>query len=195
MSAISRAIQQDRIEQNISQGLLARMIGVSQQVLSRWESGLALPRGHRADDLIRILGAESHTAKIIEKLREIEPRSMDGPSMGIEGNRNQLLAQALRGSEPPPKSPRGPTREEALAEALRMIRPVTRSPLMQFSTAQDLQMQFAKATDQLARVTSLMGRVANQMTEATELLARLQPAIERLREEERASQQTEPKTD
>jgi transcriptional regulator with XRE-family HTH domain len=195
MSAISRAIQQDRLEQNISQGLLARMMGVSQQVLSRWESGLALPRGHRADELIRILGPESHTAKIIEKLREIEPRSMDGPSMGIEGNRNQLLAQALRGSELPPKSPQGPTREEALAEALRMIRPVPRSPLMQFSTAQDLQMQFAKATDQLARVTSLMGRVANQMTEATELLARLQPAIEKLREEESSRQQTEPKTD
>jgi hypothetical protein len=37
-----------------------------------------------------------------------------------------------------------------------------------------------------------MGRVANQMAEATELLSLLQPAIERLREEERAREQPAP---
>lgn len=191
MSSISQAIQKDRLEQNISQGLLARMVGVSQQVLSRWESGQSLPRGLRVDELIRVLGPNSHTAQIIKQLREIEPRSLESLTQVVPNNRNELLAQALRRDESESsKLEREAAKRLALAEALRTFgeKEFTRRPplSMAFTTAQDLQMQFAKASDQLIRVTSLMGRVAVQMTEATEILARLQPAIEQLREEERA---------
>lgn len=48
-----------REDAGLSQGDLARALGVSQASVSRWESGDQVPRAHRALELVELLDGEA----------------------------------------------------------------------------------------------------------------------------------------
>jgi transcriptional regulator with XRE-family HTH domain len=61
MATLAQCIAADRKTLGMSQGDLARRLGVSQQSVAKWEAG-AVPRGRHMTDLTKVLGAQSRTA-------------------------------------------------------------------------------------------------------------------------------------
>ena len=58
MSALGDVVRLLREQQGMGQEQLAASLGVSQQTVSRWEHGLAVPRPGRVVELARLLGTE-----------------------------------------------------------------------------------------------------------------------------------------
>lgn len=66
--SLAKSIAADRQRTGMSQADLARLVGVSQQSVAKWESGSATPRGKRLSRLVDALGNSSHTAAQIKKI-------------------------------------------------------------------------------------------------------------------------------
>jgi transcriptional regulator with XRE-family HTH domain len=67
----------------LSQQALARDLAVVQQSLSRWESGIALPRDFRMNQIAQYFGEDSQTARVMSEIRQARKtkrRSMAGLS-------------------------------------------------------------------------------------------------------------------
>lgn len=58
MSLLGETLKIRREELRLGQDQVAGELGVSQQTVSRWEKGLALPRPSRVSDLAQLLGLE-----------------------------------------------------------------------------------------------------------------------------------------
>lgn len=65
---LGEALVEDRLRLGISQAEFAHALRVSQQSLSKWEGGVAVPRDHRLMAIREVLGADSESAKVIEGL-------------------------------------------------------------------------------------------------------------------------------
>lgn len=63
---LAKAIEADRQRLGLSQAELARLVGVSQQSVSKWEESRSLPRGKRAAQLVHALGRNSQTASALK---------------------------------------------------------------------------------------------------------------------------------
>ena len=193
MADVGTALLNDRIEQGITQGALAREIGVSQQILSKWEANLSFPRGRRVDDLIRALGRQSRTAQVLTELREKHPRLFLAPGAGalpmsIEARerllredaeelaRRQMINQAaVKYQEMGAGQPQDPQ-----AMFFRKAMPSPPYPEVNPPSVESLQIQFVRASEQLVRITALVGRVAAQLDDTAALLAKVGDAIKNL---------------
>lgn len=65
---LAKSIATDRQALGLSQHDLAEKVGVTQQSVSKWEEGLARPRGKRLNALIAALGKKSHTAAAVSRI-------------------------------------------------------------------------------------------------------------------------------
>lgn len=68
MNALAKAIAQDRMRLGMSQQELAAQLGVSQQSVSKWEEGTAVPRSARLRQLAQTMGNESHTTLTVNRM-------------------------------------------------------------------------------------------------------------------------------
>lgn len=190
MADIGTALLNDRIEQGITQGALAREIGVSQQILSKWEGNLSFPRGKRVDDLIRALGRQSRTAQVLTELRETHPRLFLAPGAGalpmsIEARerllredaaelarRQMINSAAVKYQEMSAGQPEDP-------RAMFFRKSMSPPPYKEVTpnSVDSLQLQFVRASEQLVRITALAGRVAAQLDDTAALLAKIGEAI------------------
>lgn len=68
MNTISQSIVNDRQHCGMTQDQLAKRLGVSQQAVSNWEEGKAMPRGKRLRELSALFGKNSQTAMVTEAI-------------------------------------------------------------------------------------------------------------------------------
>ena len=68
MNPLAQSIAADRQRIGLTQGQLAERLGVSQQSVSNWEDGKALPRAKRLHELGALFGRSSATAVAINSL-------------------------------------------------------------------------------------------------------------------------------
>jgi len=180
MSAIGDAIRQDREERRLSQAVLASILNVSQQVLSRWESGVNLPRGSRVDALVSLFGPESRTATLVKRLREIEPATFDSMNTALPMSmdaRARLRHEAAMGAFDP--STLGALRSFSTRE----YESRERAPEFTRGREANISMQFARASEQVSRATMQLSRCAEQLARAVELLRGLEVSIEQLNQQ------------
>lgn len=80
MSLLGETVKIRREELSLGQGELAALVGVSQQTVSRWEQGLALPRPARVLALARHLKLDVRTLqRAAGYLADEERSSVSGP--------------------------------------------------------------------------------------------------------------------
>lgn len=65
---LAKSIATDRQALGLSQHELADLVGVTQQSVSKWEEGIANPRGKRLEKLVAALGKKSHTAAAVARI-------------------------------------------------------------------------------------------------------------------------------
>jgi transcriptional regulator with XRE-family HTH domain len=188
------AIKNDRERLGISQSLLSRVLRVSQQIMSRWESGDAVPRGAKLDALLQTLGSVSETRRLVEQIRDIDPTFFDSPnhlaafaSDPLQGRVaplsdsqiNMLAAKGMLayGRNAPEQAP-----AVTIKSAPEPVAPTSPSTLANdiADLNDDLRLQFARATDQIVRATNLLGKVAAMMAESGAILANVGQRIEAL---------------
>lgn len=68
MNPLAKAIAQDRVRMGLSQHELAKQLGVSQQSVSKWEEGTAVPRNNRLRQLVQTMGEQSHTGVMVSRM-------------------------------------------------------------------------------------------------------------------------------
>lgn len=101
---ISSAITADRQRLGMSQQELARLVGVSQQSVSKWEEGTAAPRGKRLAQLVVALGKNSATAEKITQVQSgasvtLATQQLNAQDMNTQDIQKQAaiaLAQAAK---------------------------------------------------------------------------------------------------
>jgi transcriptional regulator with XRE-family HTH domain len=202
------AIKNDRERLGISQSLLARVLRVSQQIMSRWESGDAIPRGTKLEALLETLGSTSETRRLVDQITEIDPSFFESANH---------LAAFVADSLPDRPLPLTPSQINRLAEKgltayarrapeqappVKLIPPpeppLRRAPPSPEHEAReindDLRLQFARAADQLVRATNLLGKVAAMMAETGSILAGVGKRIEEL-EQKQTKPAEDPKED
>ncbi len=80
VSLLGETVRLRREERGLGQVQLADTLGVSQQTVSRWEKGLALPRPNRVTDLARVLEVDAtHLARLAGYLPTEERSALSGP--------------------------------------------------------------------------------------------------------------------
>jgi transcriptional regulator with XRE-family HTH domain len=190
MSAIGDAIRQDRDDRRLSQAMLAGILNVSQQVLSRWESGVNFPRGSRVDALVSLFGPESRTATLVKRLRDIEPTTFDSMTTALPMTmdaRARRRHEAAMGDFDP-----------ATLGALRNFSSYdyeSRERAAELSRGRDanLSLQFARASEQVHRATRELARCSEQLTRAVELLRGLEISIGHLNQQHQPVAEPPPK--
>lgn len=90
---LSQSIVADRVRLGMSQQDVARLVGVSQQSVAKWEAGIAAPRGKRLSQLARVLGKKSLTAEAVDLILN-SPGNRGSANMD-QINRPVSQAQAL----------------------------------------------------------------------------------------------------
>ncbi|MFN8758668.1 MAG: helix-turn-helix domain-containing protein [Tagaea sp.] len=68
MNRLSKAIAADRERMNLSQAGLAKLLGIRQQAVSKWERGLDVPSRDKVAPLVAVLGRKSETAQVLADL-------------------------------------------------------------------------------------------------------------------------------
>jgi transcriptional regulator with XRE-family HTH domain len=193
---LGSAIKNDRERLGISQSLLARAARVSQQILSRWESGDAVPRGERLEILLSTLGPHSETRRLVGRMQEIDPSFFESPS-----NLAAFSTEPLRGriaSLPDSKISMLATRNEQLSHQSEqapvpafLMRSSPSTPSGEpdrLELTNELRMQFTKAADQLVRATNLLGKVAAIMAESGAILSSVGERLDRIEKQTTESQ-------
>lgn len=84
MNSISKSIVSDRQQANMTQDQLAKRLGVSQQSVSNWEEGKAIPRGKRLRELSSIFGINSHTALVAAEITKHTQRPTNSDEATME---------------------------------------------------------------------------------------------------------------
>ena len=80
MSLLGETLKIRREELGLGQEQVAEQVGVSQQTVSRWEHGTALPRPARVVSLARLLDVDSgHLHRLAGYLPEDEQSDLAGP--------------------------------------------------------------------------------------------------------------------
>jgi transcriptional regulator with XRE-family HTH domain len=89
---LSQCIAADRKAQGLSQGDLAKRLGVTQQSVAKWERG-STPRGKRLASLVKVLGTTSQTAAAVSATVSSLPHN-ESDNMGQQGT-HPTQTQAL----------------------------------------------------------------------------------------------------
>ncbi len=85
-----------REELGLGQEQLADELGVSQQTVSRWEKGLALPRPSRVSDLAALLDLDgAHLHRLAGYLPEEDRSQLSGPLDQLCAGMSQLTRAEL----------------------------------------------------------------------------------------------------
>lgn len=140
-----------------------------------------MPRGHRVQMLISVLGPDSQTAKLVETFNAVDPSFLS-----VESERPW-------GALPRTRAPDGMDEAGALA-AVRAT--IARSKLHQsvrerqdnhernmlamMRRPEDVRVQFIQATEKLTRITSLMSRVAQLMAETGDELQAIGKRLDKM---------------
>ena len=96
MSLLGETLKIRREELGLGQGEVAVELGVSQQTVSRWEKGLALPRPARVVDLAALLDVDSaHLHRLAGYLPEGEQSEMSEPFQQLYAGMHQLTHAEL----------------------------------------------------------------------------------------------------
>jgi transcriptional regulator with XRE-family HTH domain len=80
---IGKRLRRARLEQGVSQGTLAKKLGVSQPTISNWEQGRAKPDGREVAKLERVLGAFNEPTRMKKAGAEEAPATVaEGRAFG-----------------------------------------------------------------------------------------------------------------
>lgn len=104
-SPLAQALIADRQRLGLSQQELARLMGVSQQSVSKWEDGSSAPRGKRLKQLVSVLGKTSQAANLLLNQQDVGAStravtSLHEPPMSpnaeVQAQAAHALAQAAK---------------------------------------------------------------------------------------------------
>lgn len=96
MSLVGEALKIRREERGLGQEQVAQQLGVSQQTVSRWEKGLALPRPDRVRQLAALLHLDTaHLLRLSGYLPEDETSALSGPFHELFAGMAQLTRAEL----------------------------------------------------------------------------------------------------
>ncbi len=96
MSLLGETLKIRREELGLGQEDLAERIGVSQQTVSRWEKGLALPRPARVVELARLIEVDTRWLhRVAGYLPEAERSSAAGPRQELYARIPELTRTEL----------------------------------------------------------------------------------------------------
>ena len=96
MSLLGETLKIRREELGLGQGEVAQKLDVSQQTVSRWEKGLALPRPNRVVQLADLLDVDSgHLHRLAGYLPEEERSELAGPFREVYAGMAQMSRAEL----------------------------------------------------------------------------------------------------
>lgn len=96
MPLLGETMRLRREERGMGQEQLAAALGVSQQTVSRWEKGLALPRPARVVRLAEVLECDSaHLHRLAGYLPQDEQSSLSGPWHEVYERMSELTRSEL----------------------------------------------------------------------------------------------------
>jgi transcriptional regulator with XRE-family HTH domain len=171
MSAIGDAIAKDREDRDLTQAVLALNLSVSQQVLSRWEAGLNMPRGQRIEQLISFFGPESRTADLVRRMRELEPSVFESAN----ALPTSMAGRSRYQGEPIEDAIERLKRERHEAELIRLHNQKYIQPSQ--SPEERIQLQFARASEQLSRAVTQLSDCAHRLARVAESMEAMSTVV------------------
>lgn len=173
-----QALQDDRRKLGMSQAEFANALNVSQQTLSKWESGHAMPRTLKLSELLQILKTvlkdDSDTVKILSDWKAInESKLLGGEPESL------LIANALRGFS---KSREMPISAESsndssinylsvLRENHKNLHRIKMADMLRHTPEpKDPMVIMAKATADLARAADAMQKASESIVKAVQMM-------------------------
>lgn len=83
-----------RLRSGLTQQQLADIVGVSQQAITQWEAGDALPRMRRRNAAAKVLGVDLSDAAVAEAMRQL-PAYVGTPPVRSSASSELLMAELI----------------------------------------------------------------------------------------------------